>query len=285
MFALSALCPPDPSRQPRRSCAGIKPRPPVIPNMPHLSDTLVNNIVQLKAIRQFTFRSVHTGQSFQETPADETNDAFSMGKAGAPVLTINEKAKEYVRSKWCYDTPGVVQPEQTLNLLTTEELLLVIPKQMIKPRTFKLEPGMSLFLAGMGRLDYLRGPGDSIRVTVFASGRLPVVIVRTDSAEKIYGELLGSELLAVPVGDAERLARWPELVGKAMRVLGIGERVAACGKSRLFLIRIHMKIVFDSQIYYSRRPAGSASTSPTAKWPTSRCGHRKDEASSSEHQH
>lgn len=162
-----------------------------------------------------------------------------MGKTGVPVLAINEKDKEYVSSKWCFDTPGVVQPEQTLNLLTTEELLRVIPKRMITPRTFKLQPGMTLFLAGMGRMDYLRGPGDSIRVTVFASDRLPVVIVRTDSAVHVYDDLLGSDLLAVPLGDEDRLSKWPALMGKPMRVLGIGERTAACGKFSFVLFEKH----------------------------------------------
>lgn len=154
-----------------------------------------------------------------------------MGKGASPVLQINEKDKEYASSKWCFDTPGVVQPEQTLNLLTTEELLLAIPKRMIRPRTFKFQPGWSLFLAGMGRLDFVRSPDEqAIRVTVFASDNLPVVIVRTEAADRVYGDLLGTEVLAVPVGDAERLARWPALEGKAMRVLGVGERLAACGE-------------------------------------------------------
>lgn len=177
--------------------------------------------------------SFPSGNTFLEKPADETNDAFLMGKAAAPVLQINEKDKEYATSKWCFDTPGVIQPEQTLNLLTTEELLLAIPKRMIRPRAFKLHAGMSLLLAGMGRLDVVRVPdeGQAIRVIVFASDKLPVVIVRTDAAERVYREALGTELLAVPVGDAERLARWPALEGKAMRVLGVvGERVAACGE-------------------------------------------------------
>lgn len=170
-----------------------------------------------------------------------------MGKAGPPVLQINEKDKEYAQSKWCFDTPGVIQPEQTLNLLTTEELLLAIPKRMIRPRTFKFQPGMSLFVAGMGRLDFVRAPNDqAIRVTVFASDKLPVVIVNTDSAEKIYEDLLGSEVFAVPVGDADRLARWPALKGKTMRVLGVGERVAACGN---FQENVFIR---SSQYFFSR---------------------------------
>lgn len=175
-------------------------------------------------------------------------------------MQIDEHHKDYARSKWCFDTPGVLQPEQTLNLLTTEELLLAIPKRMIRPRTFRLQPGWSLFLAGMGRLDLVRAPSEqqmAIRVTVFASDRLPVNIVQTEAADRVYADLVGTEVLAVPIGGAERLARWPALEGRAMRVLGVGERIAACGTlcNSLTNLLIHFSSHF-SQIFYCRRPAG-----------------------------
>lgn len=44
---------------------------------------------------------------------------------------------------------------QVLNLLTEKEVKLVLPTQAIVPRTFILKPGMVLFLAALGRVDYL----------------------------------------------------------------------------------------------------------------------------------
>lgn len=44
---------------------------------------------------------------------------------------------------------------QVLNLLTEKEVKLVLPTNAIVPRTFILKPGMVLFLAALGRVDYL----------------------------------------------------------------------------------------------------------------------------------
>ncbi len=168
------------------------------------------------------------GQTFVKTDED-VNDSFTMGKGTPPVLAINEKSDEYVTSRWCFDTPGVVHEESVLSLLTTEELLLTLPKKMILPRTFLMKPGMSLFLAGLGRVDYLLGI-DFIRATVYASSELPIMIVNTDEADAVYNELLGSEFLGVPVGDDERLKCWPGLTSSDFfNFRGEGMKVSACG--------------------------------------------------------
>lgn len=44
-----------------------------------------------------------------------------------------------------------------LHLLTTDELMLTLPKQIIQPRTFSIKTGYTIFIAGLGRLDYIDG--------------------------------------------------------------------------------------------------------------------------------
>lgn len=134
-----------------------------------------------------------------------------------------------MHSKWCFDTPGVVHDESILNLLTTEELILTLPKKMILPRTFLMKPGMSLFLAGVGRVDYLNGI-DFIRITVYASSELPITIVNTADADKVYSDMLGTEMMGVPVGDEERLKNWPGLSPSDIFTFrGEGAKVSTCG--------------------------------------------------------
>lgn len=160
---------------------------------------------------------------------EDSQNNFSMGKGVPKPLHINEDDDEYKTSRWCFDTPGVVHDESILNMLTTEELLLTLPKKMILPRTVLLKPGMSLFLAGVGRVDYLNGI-EYIRATVYASSKLPIMIVRTEKADSIYKELLGTELMGVPVGDEERLARWPGLAPSDVYTFkGEGSKRSACG--------------------------------------------------------
>ena len=44
---------------------------------------------------------------------------------------------------------------QLINLLTTKELNLALPKKSLKPRTFILKPGQCMLIGGLARLDYL----------------------------------------------------------------------------------------------------------------------------------
>ncbi|CAH1967702.1 unnamed protein product [Acanthoscelides obtectus] len=107
------------------------------------------------------------GQSYTKTVFDEPKDVFAnivnAGAKGQTTLGINERHPDYIASRWCYDTPGVVQQEQIINLLTVDELMLTIPKEIIRPETFCVKPRTSLFIAGLARLDFLDGP-KSIRM-------------------------------------------------------------------------------------------------------------------------
>lgn len=54
---------------------------------------------------------------------------------------------------------------QIINLLTHEELLKVLPKKLIRPRSFSVTSGKTLFLGGLARLDIIYGP-ESVRYKV-----------------------------------------------------------------------------------------------------------------------
>lgn len=145
---------------------------------------------------------------------------------------MNEKNKAYAHSKWLFDTPGVVQNDQIINLLTTSELLDVVPKKVLWPRILLMKPGNSLFLAGLGRVDFIGGT-DSLRLAVYASDRLPLLIVNTAKADQVYRECLGSRLLSVPRGDDDRMAKWPNMERCENRISVSGyeaEHKSVCGK-------------------------------------------------------
>ncbi|XP_039956634.1 nitric oxide-associated protein 1 [Bactrocera tryoni] len=145
---------------------------------------------------------------------EETVDAFAVSTGTQPIVTLNERDPRYREAKWCYDTPGVMHPEQFTELLTTQELQQLTSPNMILPRAIRLKPGMSLFLAGLARLDFVECKYvdiDWVKVFVFSSLRLPLIIAHTENAEKMYKEYLGTEVLGLPNGDEARLARWPGL--------------------------------------------------------------------------
>lgn len=50
---------------------------------------------------------------------------------------------------------------------------------------------------------------------------------KTENADEIYAELLGSELFQVPTGQEKRLRKWPALVpSKELNVIGVDPKTA-----------------------------------------------------------
>lgn len=144
-------------------------------------------------------------------PESKAENEIPLTDAPPAEKFFNEKHKSFKYGKWLYDTPGVIQQEQIINLLTSEELLYTIPKQTLWPRVFYMLPGQSLFLSGLGRIDYIGGASE-MRLAVYASDKLSIMIVSTQKAEEIYQACLGTELLNVPRGEEKRIQEFPPLV-------------------------------------------------------------------------
>lgn len=104
-----------------------------------------------------------------------------------------------------------------------------LPKEMMKARAFLMKPDLSIFIAGLGRLDYIEGI-ERIRVVVFSSLELPISIIETKFADEFYEEFLGSEVLGVPILESEeRIQNWPRLeAGDEFTVQGIEKHLTAC---------------------------------------------------------
>lgn len=139
----------------------------------------------------------------------------------------------------------MVQNDQIINLLTTDELLDVIPKKVLWPRVLLVKPGYTLFLAGLGRVDFIGGT-ERLRLSVYASDRLPLLLVDTIKADQVYRECIGSKLMSVPRGDAERMAKWPTMQ-RCENIISVSgyesEHKSVCGKpsGSLYLHVLHWR--------------------------------------------
>uniref|UniRef100_UPI00398F404C nitric oxide-associated protein 1 n=1 Tax=Pristiophorus japonicus TaxID=55135 RepID=UPI00398F404C len=122
---------------------------------------------------------------------------------------------------WFYDTPGILKEDCILNLLTEQELKVVMPSSGIIPRTYVLQPGMVLFLGALGRIDFLKGE-KSAWFSVVASNQLPVHITSLEKADSVYQKHAGKALLGVPIGGEERMKDFPSLVSQDIELDGIG---------------------------------------------------------------
>jgi ribosome biogenesis GTPase YqeH len=103
-----------------------------------------------------------------------------------------------------YDTPGIVNLHQAAHFVRKKDYSQVIPTREIKPVVFQLNEGQTLFLGGMGRIDYI-GPGRRSLI-VYTSNRLTVHRTRTDHADDLFRRQYG-RLLSPP----SRTGGLPEL--------------------------------------------------------------------------
>ncbi|XP_030904696.2 nitric oxide-associated protein 1 [Melopsittacus undulatus] len=152
--------------------------------------------------------------------------SYSIDEDPKPTSKKCEQRQEFTYNevkdaRWCYDTPGIVKENCVLNLLTDKEVKLVLPTSAIVPRTFILKPGTALFLAALGRVDYLEGE-KSAWFSVVASNLLPVHVTSLSNADAVYKKHAGHELLKVPMGGEERMKEFPPLVPQDITLKGVG---------------------------------------------------------------
>lgn len=165
----------------------------------------------------------HIGRTFNQYEVFSDNIA----EKHQPLTVLDEKHELFRKSKWFYDTPGVILPDQVLSLLSTEELLLTLPKNLIRPQTYYLDKGSTFFIGGLARVD-LFDCTDPCRFTIFCSENLPITVVKTEEADEIYDKFVGTELFAVPSGGSERLNNWPGLQRKQDNIHFTGEGPKLC---------------------------------------------------------
>ncbi|VDP03556.1 unnamed protein product [Heligmosomoides polygyrus] len=126
----------------------------------------------------------------------------------------------FAKGMWCYDTPGTVNDQQVLNLFTLDELIHVLPRRLLRPRTALVPVGYSLVIGGVARVDVVESEKDSsVLLTTFVSDDLPLNCMRTAEVDTFLKENLGSKALVVPCG-VERLSQWPQMESRDFRLKG-----------------------------------------------------------------
>uniref|UniRef100_A0A0K0DJA0 G domain-containing protein n=1 Tax=Angiostrongylus cantonensis TaxID=6313 RepID=A0A0K0DJA0_ANGCA len=114
----------------------------------------------------------------------------------------------FKKGMWCYDTPGTINNEQVLNMFTLDELIHVLPRHLLQPRTALVPTGYSLLIGGIARVDVEECAKDGrLLLTTFASDDLPLNCMRTCDVDEFLKENLGTDALVVPRGK-ERLSQW-----------------------------------------------------------------------------
>ncbi|KAL4641572.1 nitric oxide-associated protein 1 [Arapaima gigas] len=150
---------------------------------------------------------------------DQEDGESRGGRWSKPSNPVEFTYNELKDAHWLYDTPGIMKEYDILNLLTEQELKMVVPTYAIVPRTFVLKPGMVLFLGALGRIDYLEGK-KSCWFSVIVSNLIPVHITSLEKADDIYSKHAGKTLLRVPAGGEERMKDFPPLIAQDFTLTG-----------------------------------------------------------------
>ncbi|CAG8548831.1 18006_t:CDS:2 [Acaulospora morrowiae] len=174
------------------------------------------NVGKSELINSFLRSTVVGGWKYEVTSSPIPGT--TVGMLGLPLKIFgstfghNPKGFHFPQgSRYIYDTPGIVNGKQLIHLLTEEELKMVVPQKNIKPRTYNMFPGKSLFLGGLGRIDYVDGD-KPVRMTVFS--RLKPHITSIRRADEICQSMAVGDktFLEPPTFSIKRTLPFPPMI-------------------------------------------------------------------------
>lgn len=96
------------------------------------------------------------------------------------------------------DTPGIIHQDQMAHYLTAKDLKYVSPQKELKPRTYQLNAGQTIFAGALARFDYMQG--DKGGFTAYFENNLMLHRTKLEKADAFYQQHAG-ELLAPPEAD------------------------------------------------------------------------------------
>ena len=136
-----------------------------------------------------------------------TGDKDIITTSRFPGTTLDKIEIPLDDGSYLFDTPGIIHRHQMAHYLTAKNLKYISPKKEIKPKTYQLNPEQTLFLAGLGRFDFISGERQGF--TAFFENTLDLHRTKLAGADDFYQKHAGT--LLVPPSSQE-LADFPKLV-------------------------------------------------------------------------
>ncbi|KGG54055.1 ribosome biogenesis GTPase YqeH [Lactobacillus sp. wkB10] len=137
-----------------------------------------------------------------------------------PGTTLDKIEIPLANGHFLVDTPGIITENQLATRLNAQELSMISPQKQLKPVTFQLNSGNTLFLAGLGRVDFLKGEKASF--TVYAARGLYIHRTKTENADSFYDKHLGELLNPPSQSDELPPLKWQEYHTKEKSDLLLG---------------------------------------------------------------
>lgn len=90
------------------------------------------------------------------------------------------------------DTPGIIKSDQMAHRLDSRDLKYALPKNEIKPRTYQLNDQQTIFIGGLARFDFEKGPRSA--VIAYFENNLPLHRTKLVGADEFYQKHAGNLL-------------------------------------------------------------------------------------------
>lgn len=120
-----------------------------------------------------------------------------------PGTTLDKIEIPLADGKALIDTPGIIHAEQMAHVLPAADLKLMAPQKEIKPRTYQLDAGQTIFLGGVARFDYLRGP--RVGLTAYFDNNLLLHRTKLENAAAFYQKHRGGLLVPPHEGEEDQI--------------------------------------------------------------------------------
>ncbi|WP_260681980.1 ribosome biogenesis GTPase YqeH [Alkalicoccobacillus porphyridii] len=91
-----------------------------------------------------------------------------------------------------FDTPGIINRHQMAHYVSEAGLKVITPKKEAKPKVYQLNSGQTLFLGGLGRMDFVQGERTSF--VCYVSNELSIHRTKYEKANQLYEQHAGTLL-------------------------------------------------------------------------------------------
>ncbi len=101
-----------------------------------------------------------------------------------PGTTLGAVAMKLAGGMTVVDTPGLLGVHRLQDRVCTASLKDIIPEQRLRPRAYQLRQGQTLFLSGLARVDFVRGPDQPF--VVYVANQLLVHRTKLVQADELW---------------------------------------------------------------------------------------------------
>jgi ribosome biogenesis GTPase YqeH len=136
--------------------------------------------------------------SLLKSYADTKKDIITVSSTAGTTLDL---IKIPLDGNFIIDTPGLINDNQITHYLSPKGVKTVMPKKEIKPMSFQLNSGQSLFFGGIARIDFLSG--DKTTFVCYVSEFLKIHRTKLENADELYQNHIGKLLSPPYEGDPE----------------------------------------------------------------------------------